>query len=203
MFEHDVAKKLKILSLGLHTAGAAIVLLVAGAGYALVFRPPDRRIEASESRSEELGDLLGKAESLRAEHQQLTRRLVALEQESAVLAKRVPEESLEAEFLSQAAAAAAQVGLKIRDYRPAVASERENCSQMEIQFTCAGPYRSLCRFLERLASLERLWRITHAEIAAAGPEGCTMSATMVIFFGLKKPAGPPPRSPKPGGAVHG
>jgi Tfp pilus assembly protein PilO len=115
----------------------------------------------------------------------------------------VPEEPLEAEFLSQAAAAAAQVGLKIRDYRPGVVSARENCSQMEIQLSCAGQYASLCRFLERLASLDRLWRITHAEIAAAGPEGCTINTTMVIFFGLKKPAGAAPQGSSPGGAKHG
>jgi len=203
MFEHDVATKLEILSRGLHAAGAAIVLVVVAAGYVLVFRPLDRRIEARQSRCEELEARVSNTDSLRAEQKQLAGRLAALDRQTVLLAKRVPDEPVEAEFLSQAAAAAAQVGLKIRDYRPGAVSARENCSQMEIQFSCAGPYGSLCRFLERLGSLDRLWRITRAEIAAAGPEGCTMNATMVLFFGLKKPADAAPRGLQPGGTKHG
>ncbi len=203
MFERDIVKELRYLGIGLHAAGAAIVLVVAAAGYGLVLRPLDQRIEACELRSGELEDRVNNADSLRAEQQQLAGRLAALEQETAALAKRVPDEPLEAEFLSQAAAAASQAGLKIRDYRPGVVSARETCSQMEIEFSCVGPYRSLCRFLDRLASLDRLWRITRAEVTAARPEGCAMTATLVIYFGLKDAAKDAPRVAKPGGTKHG
>ena len=203
MVEHDLGKKLAILGLGLHAAGLAAVLLVTGVGYALLLRPVDSRIGEWEARSDELESRLEDADARRAEQQEISRRSAALAQDAAALVKRVPDEPLEADFLSQVAAAAGQVGLKILDYRPGVASPHENGSQMEIQLSCSGPYRSLCGFFERLGAFERLSRVTQAEITAAGPEGCAISMTLVIFFRLKKPADTPTPEVKSGGAAHG
>jgi Tfp pilus assembly protein PilO len=203
MVEHDLGKKLAILGLGLHAAGLTAVLLVAGAGYALLLGPVDARIGEWEARSDELEACLEGADARRAEQQELSRRSAALAEEAAALGKRVPDEPFEADFLSQVAAAAGQVGLKILDYRPGVAGPHENWSQMEIQLSCSGPYRSLCKFFERVGAFGRLSRVTQAEITAAGPEGCTISMTLVIFFRLKKPADPPTPGVKSGGVAHG
>jgi Tfp pilus assembly protein PilO len=203
MLEHDPDKKLRILGFVLHAAGLAIVLLVAGVGYGLLLAPMERRTEDCQARCLRLEARLSGLEALRARQQELDRRWAALAQDAAALGKRVPDEPLEAEFLSQVAAAASQVGLKILDYRPAVAGAQESCSQIEIQLSCSGPYRSLCGFLQQLAALERLSRVTHAEIAAAGPEGCTINLTLVVFFGLKRGADARARDVPPGGVAHG
>jgi Tfp pilus assembly protein PilO len=203
MTDHDPAKKLKLLGAGLHVAGLATVLLVAGAGYALLLRPVNSRIEDCRTRSDQLEARLQSAEKCRAEHQELSRRSADLAQEASALAKRVPDEPLEAEFLSHVAAAAGQLGLKILDYRPAVASAQENCSQMEIQLSCSGPYRSLCGFLDRLGALDRLSRVTRADVTAAGPEGCAINMTLLVFFRLTTAAATPAPETKPGGTKRG
>jgi Tfp pilus assembly protein PilO len=203
MVDHDPARKLKLLGNGLHAAGLATVLLIAGAGYVFLLGPIGARIDDCLARADLLDTRLQSADKLRAEHQELTHRSAALTQEASALAKRVPDETLEAEFLSHVAAAAGQLGLKILDYRPASASVQENCSQMEIQLSCSGPYRSLCGFLDRLGALDRLSRVTQAEVSTAGPEGCAINMTLVVFFRLAAAAATPATEPKPGGIKRG
>ncbi len=203
MVDHDPARKLKLLGNGLHAAGLATVLLVAAAGYAFLLRPVSSRTDACTARSNLLEARLDSADKRRAEHQELSRRSAALAQEASALAKRVPDEPLEAEFLSQVAAVAGQLGLKILDYRPAVARAQENCSQMEIQLSCSGPYRSLCGFLDRLGAFERLSRVTQAEVTSAGSEGCAIQMTLVVFFRLATAADAPAPETKSGGVKRG
>lgn len=74
---------------------------------------------------------------------------------------------------------------------------------MEIQLACSGPYRSLCSFLDRLRAFERLSRVTQAEVAAAGRDGCAISMTLVVFFRLAKPASGPAPETKSGGIKRG
>jgi Tfp pilus assembly protein PilO len=203
MAERDLNKSTRVLGLGLHAAGLGVVLLIAAAGCVCLLRPVRLQIEGCETQAGRLEARLNSADKRRAEQQELTRQSAALAQEATALARRVPDEALEAEFLSQVAAAASQVGLKILDYRPAVASAQEDCSQMEIQLSCSGPYGSLCRFLERLTAFERLSRVTDAEIAAAAPDGCAVNMTLVIFFQLKRPAETPAPLAQPGGLARG
>lgn len=203
MLTHEPEKKLRVLGWGLHAAGLACVLLVALAGYMFVLRPVDYQIEEDEISADAMESGLARADALHAEQQDLTRRIAALVHDTGLVGQRVPEEPLEAEFLSQVAAAANQVGLKILDYRPGVASVQENCSKMEIQLSCSGPYRSLCGFLDRLNTLDRLSRITQAEIAAAGPEGCTIGLTLVVFFRLKNTSEASTQRVGSGVASHG
>jgi Tfp pilus assembly protein PilO len=198
MAEYDLNKRLKILGLGLHAAGLAIALAVAATGYVCLLRPVSDRIEQCEDSAARLEARLRNADARRAEQQELARRKAALAQEAEVLVHRVPDEALEAEFLSQVSAAAGQAGLKVLDYRPAAAGARENCWQMEIRISCSGSYRSLCGFLDRLSAFDRLSRMTDAEISAAGPEGCAIQMTMVIFFHLKQPASPRGQPPSDG-----
>ena len=88
-------------------------------------------------------------------------------------------------------AAAAQAGLQIRDYRPGVVATRPTHSQMEIQLSCQGTYRSLCEFLDRLAALPRLTRVEKMEITAAGPESQPTTLSLIVYFRLRK--APPPQ----------
>jgi len=189
-----------MLGVGLHGLGLAIVLGAAGIGYALALRPLDATIHGLDGRSVELQAALENAPAVRAEHERLRRALVAMEAGGAGLEKRVPDEPLEAEFLSQAAHAASQAGLQIGDYRPGVVRTSGHCSQMEIQLSCQGPYRSICDFLDRLAALPRLSQVERLEITAAGPEGYPVTLWLLVYFRLAKaPADPGAK----GGQAHG
>jgi len=186
--EHELERRLRLFGLGLHAAGLAIVVLVAAAGQVCLLRPVASRIDACEATADQLEARLSTLGNRRAEHEELMRRSAVLAKDTAVLAKRVPAEALEAEFLSQVSATASQVGMKILDYRPAEANSQEDCSRMEIRLSCSGPYRSLCGFFDRLSAFDRLSRVTEAEITSAGTDGCSVQMTLVIYFHLKRPA---------------
>jgi Tfp pilus assembly protein PilO len=189
-----------VLGVALHGAGLAIVLAAAAMGYALVLRPLDAMIETLDQRSLKLQAVLDDAPAARAKHDELRRALAAAEAAAASLDKRVPAEPFEAEFLSQTAQAATQAGLRIGDYRPGVVRTGPHCSQMEIQLSCQGPYRSICDFLDRLAALPRLNQVEKLEINAAGPEGYPVTLWLVVYFRLTKAPGD---AGAKGGQAHG
>jgi len=200
MFQQGPSQKLAMLGVALHGLGLAIVLSATGIGFALVLRPLDAKIGELDGRGIELQAALENAPAVRAEHERLRRALAATEAAAAGLEKRVPDEPLEAEFLSQAAHAASQAGLQISDYRPGAVRTTRQCSLMEIQLTCQGPYRSLCDFLDRLAALPRLSQVERMEITAAGPEGNPVILWLSVYFRLAKtPADPGAK----GGQAHG
>jgi Tfp pilus assembly protein PilO len=200
MFDHDPSKKLAMLGAGLHAIGLAAVLATAGIGYALVLRPLDARIDELDGRSQQLQASLQNAHVVRAQAQRLRGAVAAMEAKSAELQKRVPDEPLEGEFLSQLTQAAGQAGLKIGDYRPGVVRTGEKCSQMAVQLSCQGPYRSICDFLDRLSALPRLTQVEKLDVSASGPDGCPVSLSLVVYFRLTKT---PAAQAAKGGQVNG
>ncbi len=202
MIEHDPAGKLRLLGWCLHGAGLAAVLATAGISHALVLRPLERRTGTWLDHAARLEERLAGSDVLCSEQARLAQSATRLERQVASLARRVPNEPLEGEFLSQVAAIAGQVGLKIGNYRPGVIRIREGHSHMEIQLSCVGPYRSLCRFLDRIAALERLSRVVQMEVSAGTAEGCPATITLVVFFRLTEPPAPSPAA-REGGTAHG
>jgi Tfp pilus assembly protein PilO len=213
MWEHDPLRRLKWLGACLHAVGFLLLLAMVGAGYFLVLRPLDAEIADRQSRAATLEDRLKDVDVFRTEHQRLMQLATQHEQKNLAIAKRVPDEPLEAQFLAQVAAAAGQSGLKLGNFRPGVVRVRDGHSQMEIQLSCLGPYRGLCGFLDRLSSLERLSRVAQMEVSAGASADCPATVTLVIFFHLTKPPeakpleGRPleakPRTAQQGGAIHG
>lgn len=201
MFEHDLARRSTMLGWCLHGAGLAAVLAAATLAYGLVLRPLERRTGDWEDRIARLEERLKGIDAFRAEQSRLSQRVAELDQKSAALSRRVPGEPMEAEFLSQVAGVAVQAGVKLGHYRPGLIRVGEGHSQMEIQLSCAGPYRGLCQFLDRLAAMERLSRVVQMEVGSGGAEGCPATITLVVFFRLTEP--PRASSSREGEAVHG
>jgi Tfp pilus assembly protein PilO len=203
MFAHDLDKRLKVLGWGLHAAGLAVAVAIAVVACAAVLGPFERWKEACDARSADLEERLKDADALRNEHDRLKRLTEEVEQRTAALARCIPDEPLEAEFLSAVTSAAGRVGLKIGDYRPGSISVREGHSQLEIQVSCVGPYRSLCAFLDHLAAIERLSRVAHIELNAGGADGCSATMTVVVFFHMTKPMAKKSASGRKGEPAHG
>jgi Tfp pilus assembly protein PilO len=178
-----------MLGLGLHGLGLSIVLATAGLGYALVMRPLERGIEELNGRAFQLQTCLQQAPKVRADHQRLRDAMAAAEAKAADLQTRVPDEPFEAEFLGQLAEAARQTSFQIGDYRPGVVRSGQRCSQLQIQLTCQGTYRSICNFLDRVAALPRITQVEKLDITAAGPDGHPVTLWLVVYFRLAKAVG--------------
>jgi hypothetical protein len=59
---------------------------------------------------------------------------------------------------------------------------------MEVTLTGQGDFESICTFLDRLDKLSRLSKVKNLTIASSGAkEKLPMSATLVIYFGLRGP----------------
>ena len=203
MNERDPNQNLQILGRSLHAAGLAVALLILGLGYAFVLRPLEADRAASAARKEDLGHSLADAANVRGEHRRLSAAAAEMERKVAELSGRVPQGPSEAEFLSELSVAAAQAGLKVRDYRPGVIRAQGTCSQLEIQLSCIGSYPGLCGFLERLAALPRLSRVVQLDVAAAPDPGqYPASLSLVVFFNLnvEPEAAAPPATKKRGKA---
>jgi len=186
-FGQDPESRLKCLGWWLHGAGLGVGVAGIALAYVLVFRPLHEEIGDCQARATTVEGLLADAASVRAEHRRLCESISRMEADEATIRSRVPEEPLEAEFLAQLTEAASQAGLKIKDFRPAAPLARDTHSQIEIQFSCAGPYPGLCRFLERLSGLPRLARVERLEVTSGGADATAATITVMIFYGLAKP----------------
>ena|GEM_PF-1265231 len=208
MLPYDPDKRLKLLGTGFHALGLAITLVLAGLGYALAIHPVWEDVRLKRDRAADLQSLLENAAQMRAQHAAMQSTLAAIERESEQLRQRIPPEPAEAEFLSQLSRAAAVAGLVIRDYRPGVVRQATDHWRLEVQLACTGSYQALCAFLDRVASLPRLARISHLEIGGARqPAGYPITLSMTVFFKLEpkgpqaKPGASPPPPTEPGGSA--
>jgi Tfp pilus assembly protein PilO len=185
--QHDPSKRLQRLSLGMHALGLSIVLATAGLGYVLAIRPLEDQIADLDDRSVQLEGFLRDASKVRGEHQRLLAEMTAAQAGAADLQKRVPDEPFEAEFLGQLTEAASQSGLRIGDYHPGVVHAGQRCSQLQVQLSCQGTYRSICEFLDRLATLPRITQVEKLDVTAAGPDGHPVTLWLVVYFRLAGP----------------
>ncbi len=201
MYPHDPDKRLKLLGMALHGLGLAVTLLGAGLAYAFVAHPLWQDIGLNRDRVADLQKLLDNAPQIRAQHAATQNTLGALQKDIEQLQRRIPPEPAEAEFLSQLTSAAGAAGLAIRDFRPGVVRQAADHWRLEVQLACAGSYQALCIFLDRVASLPRLARVNHLEIASSRqPGGYPITLSMTVFFKLEpKPqaAQATPKSPSP------
>jgi Tfp pilus assembly protein PilO len=188
MFVQDLAKRLKTLGYGLHAAGLAAALAIAGAAYVVLLLPADRGLSACQDQAARLEATLADADKVRAEKQRLEDAVSAIEKRTAELHQRIPDEPLEAEFLGQVSEAATKVGLQLSDYRPGAIVVKDGYSQIEVHLKCQGSYPSLCAFLDRLAALPRLSHVVQMEVAASDNEVLPATITLAIFCNLKPKA---------------
>jgi Tfp pilus assembly protein PilO len=80
------------------------------------------------------------------------------------LRDRVPEEPMEAEFLSQVAKLAQTHELRLGQYRPGVITQRADYSEVQIEMEGEGTYQGLAHFLDEIPQLPRLASITRLQI---------------------------------------
>lgn len=185
MYPHDPNKRLKVLGWALHGLGLAVTLLVAVLVCALVAYPVWHDVCLNRDRAADLQKLLENAPQIRAQHAAMQKTLADLQNDLEQLQRRIPPEPAEAEFLSQLTKAAAAAGLVIRDFRPGVVRQAADHCRLEVQLACAGSFAALCAFLDRVASLPRLARVNHLEIASARQPGAyPITLSMTVFFKL-------------------
>jgi len=183
MNQIDPNHKLNVLGWLSHGLGLLLVAACVLLAEVIVYGPIDEHTAACIRQTAELQKVLRDEDTVRAEHARLTKELTAALQRAATLQARLPDEPREVDFLAQAAGAAGDVGLQIRDYRPGTATSRQSYSVMQVELICTGDYASICNFLHRLSKLPRHTTVADLQVdATEGRPQYSATISVTLYF---------------------
>ena len=171
----------------LHYSGLLMAVVCDAVAYELVVMPAKEKLGKQEMRINELRELLKNGPSAQRQHKQLSERIAAVQDRITALQLRVPEGPDEALFLKQVSEIAEQEDFTVSNFRPQKPLAREGYSEVQIAITGGGSYASICKFLDQLASSQRLAKVKDLEIRTGATKGSyPLEATLVIYFGLSR-----------------
>jgi len=181
----------------LHYAGLLATVLCAAAGYSFVRAPSKNAVANNSARIEELKLSIQNAPIMREQHHKVTEKLKEVTTRISDVQARVPLDADAGEFLKQVTQLASTEHLAIKDFTPEKPENRNGYAEMQITLKGAGSYASICRFLDRLSKLKRLSKVKDLSLSAEGDASeYPMSATLVIYFGLRGKEESPVKSPQ-------
>jgi len=151
------------------------VALVAGAlwggmllaFFGLVQKPLYQRQAWQRQRIEELETSLQDLANVYTAHEELAQTLDGLQSQIATIRRRVPADALEATFLSVATAIAEEEQLDIDNFRRIAITNFDEYSEAKVEISGAGHYAGICRFLDRVSSLERLSTVRQMSVQSS------------------------------------
>jgi Tfp pilus assembly protein PilO len=138
------------------------------------------------SRIEELTLSLQNAPVVREQHQKVSNKLREVATRIADVQQRVPPDANAGEFLKQVTQLASAENVAIKDFSPGQPQSKGSYAEMEVTLSGSGSFASICSFVDRLARLKRLSKVKNLTLSASDdPNNYPMTATLVIYFGLK------------------
>jgi Tfp pilus assembly protein PilO len=130
--------------------------------------------------------MIQNAPIMRQQHQNATLKLNDLTTRIAEVQRRVPRDADAGGFLKELMELASAEQLAIKDFTPEKPENRNGYAEMRVSFKGAGSYASICRFMDRLSKLKRLSKVKDLSVTAEGDaDEYPMTATLVIYFGLR------------------
>lgn len=170
----------------LHYAGVLATVLCVAAGYSLVHVPAIDAIAETSAQIEELQLSIENAPVMRQQHHKVSEKLTEVTTRIAEVQRRVPRDADAGEFLKQVTRIATDEKLDIKDFTPEKPEMRNGYAEMRVTLRGTGSYASICKFIDRLAKLQRLSKVKDLTVSAEGNANeYPMTATLVIYFGLR------------------
>ena len=176
----------------LHYAGVLATVMCATAAYSFLHAPTIEAIADTSARIEELKLSVQNAPVMRNQHRKVSETLSDVKARIAEVQRRVPRDADAGAFLKELTELASAEQLAIKDFQPDKPQSRNGYAEMEVTLKGSGSYASICKFVDRLSKLKRLSKVKNLSLSAGGEANdYPMTATLVIYFGLKgKEAGP-------------
>jgi Tfp pilus assembly protein PilO len=182
MWQAEPGRVLRALALGLNVAGAVLTVAVV-VGVWWLGEPRTRCSPDASQRLDACRELLRNEVRVRADHARLRQQLDAARQKDQALRQRIPDGPHEADFLAQISQAAGETELQITDYRHGVVTAGQPCSSVQVELSCEGDYRSICRLLDRLRELPRHSTVARIEIHADATRAkCLAKICLELYF---------------------
>ncbi len=132
--------------------------------YGCVYSPLHAREDAQQARIGELRNLLQNNVNVHTTHHELRAAVEELEGQIATIRRRIPDEPLEATFLSEATSIAHEEQLRIDDFGRLSIETFPNYSEVDVVLQGEGSYTSICRFVHRVSQLDRLSTVRQLSI---------------------------------------
>jgi Tfp pilus assembly protein PilO len=170
----------------LHYAGVLVTVVCATAAYSLLHVPAKEAITDTSARIDELTQSVKNAPFIREQHKKISDKLLEVTTRIENIRRRVPRDVESGEFLSEVSKLAKEHQLAIKSFEPGKPENKDGYAEMQVMLKGSGNYASICAFVDELAKLTRLSKVKDLTLSAGDSAAeYPMSATLVIYFGLR------------------
>jgi Tfp pilus assembly protein PilO len=175
----------------LHYAGVLATVVCATAGYSFLHAPAVHEIAETSARIDELLQSVRNAPVIRAQHRLVSEKLSEVTTRIANVQRRVPKEPNDGGFLKEVNQVAKAEKLVIKDFHHEKPETKAGYAEMQVTLKGEGSFGSICNFVAQLTKLTRLSKIKDLTVSAGdNANQYPMTATLVIYFGLRSKEAP-------------
>ena len=171
-------------------AGAGLLMLLSFVVYWFVLAPLKSKILAKERSIEQLKQFALCGPAIQTRHESVEQSHSAIQTAHAAQLKRLPPAAHEAEFLAWTSQHARELGLELRDFRPAGSIKYGEYDGMTIRVNGVGSYATLCRYLHALSNGPRVTRVVSIEILPLNAERDEFQITLQFIVFSQVPKSP-------------
>ena len=183
----------------LHYVGVLATVICATATYSLLHAPMAEAVATTSLKIEELKLSVQNAPIIRQQHRSVAQTLRHVKKRIADVQRRVPRDADAGAFLKEVTELASAEQLAIKDFQPEKPANKNGYAELQVTLKGQGTYASVCTFLHRLSSLTRLSKVQDLTLSAGeGAAEYPMTATLVIYFGLRGRETKPPEEERRG-----
>lgn len=169
----------------LHYAGVLATVVCTTVGYSLLHAPAVHEIAETSAKIDDLLASVRNGPVMREHHRIAVDKLHEVTTRIANLQRRVPRDSDAGTFLKEVTQLAGEDKLVIKDFHPETPEAKKGYTEMQVTLKGQGSFGSICSFIDQLARLTRLSKITDLTLSAGDDvTQYPMTATLVIYFGL-------------------
>ena len=166
----------------------SITALAGVGGYWFTIRPLQNAREENQNKIEMSRKYANCEQLLRVRNQTVIEKHTAVAQTLRLQLNRLPEATHEAEFLSWTSKQAHELGLELRDFRPAGGATYGTFEGLKIRLNGVGSYATICKYLQALSEGPRMTRVVSIELLPDNAERGQFQLTLqiVVFYQPRK-----------------
>lgn len=180
-------------------AGIMGLLVIVGAGYALLLQPAMTVVDQLRPELATLQREVAQHRAILADLMKFRREVAELEARLAALKDRLPSEREMPGLYRMLSDAAASAGIGVSLFQPRATATHEVYTEIPITLTGEAGYHQLGEFLAKVAKMPRVVTVNEIKMTSGSRPRNPVRAELMLATYMYRPIGSPP-PPKPAGA---